>query len=105
MADYALTGASMDLYVYYRADCVHAQAVAERARAMQSVLSQRYGVAAALKRRPEAKDGRHTWMETYLNIPGNFDAILAQAVLESELDSLIDGERHTEYFLDATTCA
>lgn len=95
----------MDLYIYYRAECGHAQALGERARAMQSLLTQRCGVAAALKRRPEAKDGRHTWMETYLNIPGNFDAILAQAVMQSELASLIDGERHTEYFLDVTTCA
>lgn len=95
----------MDLYIYYRADCAHAQALAERVRIMQSALLQRYGVTAALKRRPEAKDGRHTWMETYLNIPGNFDAILAQALMQSELATLIDGERHTEYFLDVTSCA
>ncbi|QAU34593.1 DUF4936 family protein [Janthinobacterium sp. 17J80-10] len=95
----------MDLYIYYRADCRHAQALAENVRVMQSALTQRCGVAAALKRRPETKDGRHTWMETYLNIPGNFDAILAQAVQQSEVASLIEGERHTEYFLDVTSCA
>ncbi len=95
----------MDLYVYYRVDCALAQAVCERATAMQARLSQDCGVAAALKRRPDAKDGRHTWMETYHNIPDGFDAILAQAVSQSGLASLIDGERHTEFFLDITTCA
>lgn len=95
----------MDLYVYYRVDCVRAQELRERVTAMQAELAQRCGVSAALKRRPEAKDGRHTWMETYLNIPDGFDAILSQAVMQSSLASLIDGERHTEYFLDITTCA
>jgi DNA-binding XRE family transcriptional regulator len=95
----------MDLYVYYRAASAQAEALRERVTAMQAELARRCGVAAALKRRPEAKDGRHTWMETYLNIPDGFDAILSQAVTQSELASLIDGERHTEYFLDITTCA
>ncbi|HCY61647.1 MAG TPA: DUF4936 domain-containing protein [Oxalobacteraceae bacterium] len=95
----------MDLYVYYRAGCACAQAVHERVTAMQAALMRRCGVAASLKRRPEPKDGRHTWMETYLNIPDDFDVILSQAVTQSGLASLIDGERHTEYFLDITTCA
>lgn len=95
----------MDLYIYYSVDCAHAQTLRERVTAMQSALSQRCGVRPALKRRPEAKDGRHTWMETYQHIPEDFDAILAQAVSQSELASLIDGERHTEYFLDVTSCA
>lgn len=95
----------MDLYVYYRADCASAQALQDRVTVMQAALTRRCGVAAALKRRPEAKDGRHTWMETYLNIPEGFDAILSQAVTQSGLASLINGERHTEYFLDITTCA
>jgi len=95
----------MDLYIYYRVDCALAQVLRERVSQMQSTLSQRCGVVAALKRRPEAQDGRHTWMETYHNIPEDFDAILSQAVLQSELASLIDGERHREYFLDVTSCA
>ncbi|RJG00905.1 DUF4936 family protein [Noviherbaspirillum sedimenti] len=95
----------MDLYIYYRVDCAHAQALRERVTAMQSALSQRCGVATTLKRRPEAKDGHLTWMETYHHIPEDFDAILAQAVSQAELASLIDGERHREYFMDVTSCA
>jgi len=98
-------GNTMDLYVYYRVGCAQAPLLCERVAAMQAALRQRCGVTPGLKRRPEAKDGRHTWMETYLNIPDGFDAILSEAVLESQLASLIDGERHTEYFLDITTCA
>jgi hypothetical protein len=95
----------MDLYVYYRVDCAQAQLLCERVTAMQADLARRCGVSVALKRRPNAKEGRHTWMETYLNIPDGFDAILSQAVTQSGLASLISGERHTEYFLDITTCA
>jgi len=95
----------MDLYIYYRVDCAQAQALCERVTAMQSALSLRCGVAAALKRRPEPSNGQHTWMETYHNIPDDFDARLSQAVMQSELASLIDGERHREYFLDVTSCA
>jgi len=101
----AVSAGRMDLYVYYRVDCALAQVLHERVAAMQTVLTRRCGVAAALKRRPETKDGRHTWMETYLNIPAGFDAILSQAATQSGLASLIDGERHAEYFLDITTCA
>lgn len=95
----------MDLYVYYRVDCAHAELLCKRVTALQAELARQYGVRAALKRRPEAKDGRHTWMETYVNIPDGFDAILSQAVSQSLVASLIDGERHAEYFLDITTCA
>lgn len=95
----------MDLYVYYRVDCVHAELLCQRVKALQAELARQYGVSAALKRRPDAKDGRHTWMETYLNIPEGFDAILSQAVSQSQVATLIDDERHTEYFLDITTCA
>ncbi|TCS39494.1 uncharacterized protein DUF4936 [Paucimonas lemoignei] len=95
----------MDLYVYYRVDCAHAELLCQRVMGLQAELSRRCGVSAALKRRPEAKDGRHTWMETYLNIPDGFDAILTQTVSQSRVAELIDGERHTEYFMDITTCA
>lgn len=95
----------MDLYVYYRVDCAHAELLCKRVKALQGELALRYNVSAALKRRPAASDGRHTWMETYLNIPEGFDAILSQAVSQSQVAALIEGERHTEYFLDITTCA
>ncbi len=95
----------MDSYIYYRVPQTQAQTLQTRVAAMQARLSLQYGMTAALKRRPEAKDGYHTWMEVYLAAPESFDTILAQAVVEAELNSLIVGERHTELFLDLSPCA
>lgn len=95
----------MDAYIYYRVRSEHGPQFQARARAMQAELSKNHGIVAELKRRPEAKDGRHTWMEIYHAIPDDFSAILAQALTATRLDLLIDGERHTEYFLDASSCA
>lgn len=94
----------MDLYIYYRAACSDADELQQRVLAMQSALSKEHGISAGLKRRPETKDGRHTWMEIYNSVPDGFDAILTQAVSQAKLLSFIDGDRHTEYFLDVS-CA
>lgn len=95
----------MDLYIYYTVRASLADAFCEQVVRMQSDLAMRYGVITALKRRPVEKDGRHTWMEVYLAVPEGFDSVLEQAVAETKLATLIDGERHTEYFMDASTCA
>jgi hypothetical protein len=95
----------IDLYVYYRVRSEHAQMLQARVRHMQSSLSAECGIDTALKRRPEEKDGRHTWMEVYLAAPPGFDAVLERAVARAGLADIIDGERHTEYFLDCSTCA
>ncbi len=76
-----------------------------RVRAMQTSLSQEYGIVCTLKRRPEEKDGRHTWMEVYLDVPQGFGALLERAATQAELAGLIDGHRNTEFFLDYSTCA
>jgi hypothetical protein len=96
---------NMDLYIYYRADCEHAQALQTQVPAMQAALAKDYGIAVAFKRRPEEKDGQNTWMEVYLAVPQDFETALARAVTRAKLDSLIDGKRHTEYFLDISSCA
>jgi len=96
---------NMDLYIYYRVRCEDAQVLQARVAAMQSVLSKEHGIAVALKRRSEKKDGRQTWMEVYPAVPQGFEASLAHAVAQAKLDALIDGERHTEYFLDVFSCA
>jgi hypothetical protein len=93
-----------DLYVYYRVRCEHAQQLQSRVRDMQSSLSAEYGIVASLKRRPEQKDGRHTWMEVYLAAPPGFDAQLERAVAGAGLTDMIDGQRHTEFFMDCSTC-
>lgn len=95
----------MNLYVYYRVRCEHAVELQRDASLMQQDLSKRHGVAATLQRRPESKDGRHTWMETYQNTPDGFDAILVSAIAATGLGRLIDGERHTEYFVSVSSCA
>jgi hypothetical protein len=95
----------MDMYIYYRVRSDRARDLHGLVRALQADLSQRHGIAAELKRRPDEKNGFHTWMEVYLGTPSGFDAILEQAVAETELAMLIDGERHVEYFLDAASCA
>ena len=50
-------------------------------------------------RRPEIKDGLQTWMEVYVDVPDTFEARLAEAVRSAELNTMIEGERHTERFV------
>jgi hypothetical protein len=95
----------MDMYVYYSVDSGRAEALRTRVAAMQATLAAAHDVVTALKRRPGEKNGRHTWMEVYLAVPDGFDSMLEQAVDRAELTTLIDGERHTEYFLDIAPCA
>lgn len=72
---------------------------------LQQTLAQEYGIVTALKRRPEEKDGRQTWMEIYQAIPDEFEAALDRAVNQSGLLDLIDGRRNTEHFVDMSSCA
>jgi hypothetical protein len=95
----------MDLYIYYAVRTCLADTLSAQVLEMQANLAAKCGVGIALKRRPTEKDGRHTWMEIYLAVPEGFDAILEQAVTQSQLAILIDGERHTEYFMDVAPCA
>lgn len=95
----------MDLYVYYRVQAEQAASLQARVDAMQRRLAEEHGVLASLKYRPDSKDGRQTWMEVYLDVPADFDMLLAQAMAAMELGPLIDGERHTESFLDFLPCA
>ena len=44
-------------------------------------------------------------METYRGIPQAFDVVLCAAENQTALMSLIQGERHAEYFEDAISCA
>lgn len=95
----------MDLYIYYKARSGLASELSSRVLGMQSTLTRETPVAATLKRRPTEKDGCHTWMEVYLNVPDGFGSMLEQAVAKFEIACLIDGERHTEYFVDCSPCA
>lgn len=95
----------MDLYIYYRVRSEHTEALRIQAAAMQQCLSREYGIVTGLKRRPQEKEGRQTWMEIYQAVPDGFDAILERAIAQAGLAALIDGQRSTEYFLDVPTCA
>jgi hypothetical protein len=98
-------GSNIDWYIYYRVRAELAANLQMRVAAMQTRLLTEFGIAGALKRRPQAQDGRHTWMEIYTAVPHHFDAILASAVSAAGLSELIDGERHAEHFWDVTSCA
>ncbi|QRX82908.1 DUF4936 family protein [Glaciimonas sp. PAMC28666] len=89
----------MDLYIYYRVAAANATQFMQLATAMQNALSRDYNIACALKRRPEATEDQHTWMEVYLAVPENFTSHVAQAVVQSGAATLIEGARHTEFFI------
>jgi hypothetical protein len=95
----------MDLYIYYRVPVDKSAQLEQQAVALQARLSQQHQVATELKRRPQDKDGLHTWMEVYLDTPDGFETVLQEEVAASGLTALIDGPRHTEYFLDFSPCA
>ena len=94
-----------DLYIYYKVPEAQAAALWPRVQAMQAALAERTGVAGQLRRRPEAKDGRQTWMEVYAATPASFAGALAAAVTQAGLAAAIDGARHTEVFTDERPCA
>ncbi len=89
-----------DLYIYYRVPEANAAQLAPRVQAMQARLG-----SGQLKRRPGSTDGQQTWMEIYLDTGAGFDAALAAAVHDAALLEQIDGQRHTEVFMDVDTCA
>jgi hypothetical protein len=94
-----------DLYIYYRVREELADRFAPRVQAMQLDLAARTGIQGKLKRRLHASDGLQTWMEVYLATGPGFDALLFDAVETAMLSASIDGERHTEAFMDISPCA
>ncbi|HWH84623.1 MAG TPA: DUF4936 family protein [Burkholderiaceae bacterium] len=94
-----------ELFVYYRVREADAPAAARIAREFQARLrAQHPALLTRLLRRPQAADGFVTWMEVYAAAPDGIDAAL-QAQIEiaaAALRPLLDGERHTEVFIDAT---
>jgi hypothetical protein len=95
----------VDWYIYYRARAEQDALLHERVSAMQARILHQFGVSGALKRRPQMRDGLHTWMEVYIAAPSNFDEILKLEVLTAKLLELIEGERHVEHFWDVSSCA
>jgi hypothetical protein len=94
----------MDLYIYYRVRNTEAAQFCAKVLAMQHNLARAHKIGTALKRRPDEKDGMQTWMEVYLGVADDFAVRLHEAVAENQLSSWIDGERHTEQFVDVSLC-
>jgi len=94
-----------DWYVYYRVRVEQEAALHTCVVAMQRSLLALCGVTGSLKRRPQQRDGLHTWMEVYLDAPTGFDSMLAAETQRAKLSDLIEGERHVEHFWDVTICA
>jgi hypothetical protein len=82
------------LYIYYDVRLDAAEAVLGRIRAMQSELRV---PSARLMRRPEARAGAQTWMESYDDVDADFEARLSAAVERHGIAALT-GPRHIERF-------
>jgi hypothetical protein len=97
----------MDCYVYYKAAQEHELKIVQQVKMIQEYLNTRMKVDlhSNLQRRPEAENGVVTWMEIYRDVPHAFATILADVVHQYEIMSLIQGQRHAEYFEDAISCA
>lgn len=85
----------IDLYVYYRVKAANAAVLASRVQTMQAMLG-----TGQIKRRPDEKDGLQTWMEVYTCTSSDFAERLAHAALEAGVHQYIEGDRHTEVFMD-----
>jgi hypothetical protein len=95
-----------ELFIYYRSRVECEAEVAAQVRRFQARLTLEHPtLVARLLRRPEAKDGLLTWMETYafttMNPAPAIDANLQRQIesFAACMQGLIDGERHTEVFI------
>ncbi|MBC7405298.1 MAG: DUF4936 family protein [Cytophaga sp.] len=95
----------MDCYVYYKTIRKHEHQVLLQSEIMSVTLRELTGVDLHLQRRQEINNDVFTWMEIYRQIPMGFEENLAAIVNQTGLLSLIQGERHVEYFMDAISCA
>ena len=98
-----------ELFVYYRAQVADAAAVQTIAEAVQTALRARHPwLIARLLRRPDPRDGCHTWMETYAAdpalAPAGIDPSLQDAIdrAAADLQPLLASPRHTEVFVTRT---
>lgn len=93
-----------DLYIYYQVREADTADLHAAVSAMQAALAAQFGVAVQLKRRPQAQDGKQTWMEVYPAAPDGLEAALAAGVQRHGLAAWTAGPRHTEVFTDLITC-
>jgi thiaminase len=96
---------STNIYIYYKVAAASAQEFDRAAAAMQAELSLQHQINTSLKRSAEIKDEHHTWMEVYSSVPPDFVQVIERAVAQHGLTALIDGPRHTEFFVNISSCA
>jgi hypothetical protein len=95
----------MDCYIYYKTTAEHEPQVIACTKLLQQAVADTMGLRMRLQRRPESSAGLLTWMEIYRDIPADFHFRLTSLTNQHKLISLISGERHAEYFMDAFVCA
>jgi hypothetical protein len=87
------------LYVYYKLDVAWHEAWARRVRQFQAQLVAQWpGLVAELLQRPEAADGKETWMETYRHTRG-LTAEVVDAIAKAAIDAGLPAPRHSESFI------
>ena len=87
------------LYVYYKLEVAWHDAWARRVRQFQmQLVAQWPGLVAELLQRPEAADGKETWMETYRHPRGLMPELLV-SIAQAALDAGLPAPRHTESFI------
>ncbi|MEI7786388.1 MAG: DUF4936 family protein [Betaproteobacteria bacterium] len=89
----------LDLFVYYRVPASQESAHLAQTRALLAELRQRSGVEGRLSRRPEAKEGLHTWMESFIDLPAAQEAAVKDHLADPRGADFIAGERHSERFV------
>jgi hypothetical protein len=89
----------MHCYIYYKSEVKHAEQILACVEQLRIYLLDRLSQAIVLQRRPCASNDLYTWMESYSEIPDEFERLLKEAVAQSNIHLYITGERHLEYFL------
>lgn len=98
----AAPAAEHELFIYYRAPPLQADALAASVRQMQAELCRAHpGLRARLLRRPDTRDGLQTWMEAYA-LPAGASAEVLGAAIERAAEAVkpqLAGARHVEHFI------
>ena len=89
----------LDRFVFYRWRASQESAYLAQARTRLAQLHQSSGIEGLLRRRPEAKEGLHTWMESFIDLPAAQEAAVSAHLADPRSASFIEGERHTERFV------
>lgn len=95
----SLERALIDLYVYYRVHAGDEHAHLAQAQTLLAGLRERHGVQGRLSRRPQAKDGMHTWMLSFTDLGASQEDAVMGALALPQHGPPIEGQRHVERFI------